>query len=105
MKKVLFGITFISALLCAEISFAMSGVIALMNDDKIIIADPYGSFSVGTFYTYPPYNVGRGDIIYGPVQSYGSNTFYDDTAEIELTIYIDDVMLDADSALDSFSGR
>ena len=103
MKRIVFAITFLMALLCTEVSFAMGGVIALVNDNKILIAEPNGWISGGTLMTYLPYNVGRGDRIYGPIRTFGSHTFYDDTSECELTVFIDEIMMDTEAALDYFS--
>lgn len=103
MKKILFVVTFIFSLLCAGVSYAAPGVIALMNDNKIIIADSYGRYSGGTFSLYPPYNMGKGDHIYGPVGTYGYHDFYDDTIEQAVSIYIEETMMSADDAIDYFS--
>lgn len=103
MKKLLFVVTFSLAFLCNEIACAMPGVIALVDDNKIIIADAYGGYSGGTFSLYPPYNMGRGDWIYGPIQSYGISDFYDDTIENVVSIYIEETMMSADDAIDYFS--
>ncbi len=103
MKKIVCALAFLTALLCAEVSFAMGGVIALVNGSKILIAEPGGWFSGGTLISYLPYNVRRGDRIYGPIRTFGSHTFYDDTADAELTVFIDEIMMDSEAALDYFS--
>lgn len=103
MKKFVCVLTFLAMLLCAEVSFAMGGVIALVNDSKILIADPSGWFSGGTLLSYLPYNVRRGDQIYGPIRSFGGHTFYDDTADAEFTVFIDATMMDSEAALNYFS--
>ncbi len=103
MKRFVCALTFLVAFLCAEVSFAMGGVIALVNDSKILIAEPGGWFSGGTLISYLPYHVGRGDRVYGAIRSYGSHTIYDDTADAEFTVYIEEIMMDSEAALDYFS--
>lgn len=103
IKKMILAVIFIFASVLSSVSYAAAGVIALVTDDKIIIYDSSGSYSAGSLISVRPINVSRGDYIYGRIQEYGAHDFYDETADATMTIYIDEILLDADSALDYIS--
>lgn len=103
VRRIVLAVIFVFASLLSSISYAAEGVIALVTDDKIIIYDSSGGYSAGSLISVRPINVSRGDYIYGRIQEYGAHDFYDETADATMTIYIDEILLDADSALDYIS--
>lgn len=92
MKRFLIRLLLIGGLLFPSTAFAMEGVIAMINDDKIVVCyHQYGweYYALGTFSSYVPYGIRQGDIVYGYLARYGHQTLFDETAEQELSVYID----------------
>ena len=84
---------------------AARGVVALIVDDKIVVqADDILEEYTGatTFETYKNYN--EGDVIYGDFNSYGIHTWYDDTTDEEIEVYVDEYWMTAEQAIDYARG-
>ena len=84
---------------------AAQGVVALIVDDKIVvqtddILEEYTGAT--TFETYKNYN--EGDVIYGDFNSYGIHTWYDDTTNEEIEVYVDEYWMTEEQAVDYARG-
>lgn len=101
MAAALAALTFMGGM-AAE---AAQGVVALIVDDKIVVqADDILEEYTGatTFETYKNYN--EGDVIYGDFNSYGINTWYDDTTNEEIEVYVDEYWMTEEQAIDYARG-
>lgn len=106
MKKYISMILLAFLLLVPAKISAMAGVIAMAEGYKIAIYyNRYGTdyFALGTVYSYLPYSVKRGDTVYGYIARYGSQTLFDETAEEEISVYIETYDADVKEAISFMS--
>lgn len=77
---------------------AEEGVIALIVDDKIIVEDSLGNYTGAELYSYA--NINEGDTVYGELDSYGMQTWYDDFTGEEFEVYVEDYWMSGEQAVE-----
>lgn len=100
MKKILsFALGLMILLSSTVFAEAEKAYIAYYDSTKnIIIVETSWGYSVMDLYSYAW--ISRGDVVIGNFNQYGYTDIYDATADTSLSVYIDNYMLSADTALD-----
>lgn len=81
---------------------AASGVIALIDDNKIVLYMDDYTYMGATIMDVRLYE-DRGDRIYGVDVAYGGQTWYDREQDRELSVFVDEYWMSAEDAMRYFS--
>ena len=85
-------LTMIFMLIFSSIAFAKKGIISYYNDySRAIIIQLQNGYTCGEVWSYnsATWDMKRGDIVVGELDSYGSHEIYNLTLDISFTMYAD----------------
>ena len=99
-KRVFLLIAFFSILFSSSSVFASRGVIAFYGErsDILVIRTQSGYYTCGEVFGLAPWNLSRGDIVMGDLDSFGFHDVYDYSIDESFQLFIDEIYLNEQQA-------